>query len=166
MFKLYTKWLKNTTIWLLVILIINVVINVILRYVFDNPIIGLQELEWHLFSAIFLLGISYGLQENSHVRVDIFYDKYSPKLQSLINIIGFIILIIPISVLVIYYGSIFSYDAFIIDEISGDPGGLPYRFIVKSLIPLSFILVLISGVLFLKNNIHIFINHSKISNTR
>jgi TRAP-type mannitol/chloroaromatic compound transport system permease small subunit len=151
--KLYTKWLEATTTWIFIALTINVFVDVVLRYVFNNPIIGLQELEWHLFAAMFLVGISYGLQQNTHVRVDIFYDRFSLKTQSLINIIGFFVFVLPISILIIYYGISFSYDAFIIGETSGDPGGLAYRFIIKSIIPLSFILVLFSGVIFLIQNI-------------
>lgn len=109
-------------------------------------------MEWHLFSALFLLGISYTLQSDAHVRVDIFYANLLPKKQALINIIGFVIFILPISLLITFYGIDFAYGAYEINELSGDPGGLTHRFIIKSIIPISFILVIISGVLFAKDN--------------
>jgi TRAP-type mannitol/chloroaromatic compound transport system permease small subunit len=101
---------------------------------------------------MFLLSIAYGLQNDIHVRVDVFYLNFSPKTQALINIIGSVVFILPISLLITYYGFDFAYLAFEIGEKSGDPGGLYYRFIIKSIIPLSFILVIISGVVFAKNH--------------
>lgn len=109
-------------------------------------------MEWHLFSALFLLGISYTLQSDAHVRVDIFYANLLPKKQALINIIGFVIFILPISLLITFYGIDFAYGSYEISELSGDPGGLTHRFIIKSIIPISFILVIISGTLFAKDN--------------
>ncbi|CAC9649287.1 TRAP dicarboxylate transporter, DctQ subunit, unknown substrate 6 [uncultured Gammaproteobacteria bacterium] len=146
------KALSVTTTTLLLLLIANVFIDVVLRYAFNNSSIALQELEWHLFSAMFLLSIAYGLQNDIHVRVDVFYLNFSPKTQALINIIGSVVFILPISLLITYYGFDFAYLAFEIGEKSGDPGGLYYRFIIKSIIPLSFILVIISGVIFAKNH--------------
>ncbi len=136
-------------------MIANVFVDVALRYVFNNSSIALQEMEWHLFSAMFLLGIAYTLQKNAHVRVDIFYAKFPAKKQALINIVGFFIFILPISLLIVYYGADFAYLAYAIDEKSPDPGGLTYRFIIKSMISVSFILVIISGILFAKDNYRI-----------
>ncbi|MDC9727098.1 MAG: TRAP transporter small permease subunit [Candidatus Thioglobus sp.] len=132
--------------------IFNVFIDVVLRYAFNNSSIALQEMEWHLFSSLFLLGISYTLQHDAHVRVDIFYATFTRKKQALINIIGFVVFILPISLLITYYGIDFAYNAYEINELSGDPGGLTHRYIIKSVIPLSFILVIISGILFAVDN--------------
>ncbi|SMN15470.1 TRAP dicarboxylate transporter, DctQ subunit, unknown substrate 6 [uncultured Candidatus Thioglobus sp.] len=92
------------------------------------------------------------MQSDTHVRVDIFYANLTQKKQALINITGFVIFILPISLLVAYYGIGYSFNAFEIGEISGDPGGLTHRFIIKSVIPLSFILVIISGFIFAHDN--------------
>ncbi|VVH65316.1 TRAP dicarboxylate transporter, DctQ subunit, unknown substrate 6, partial [uncultured Gammaproteobacteria bacterium] len=88
------KALSVTTTTLLLLLIANVFVDVVLRYAFNNSSIALQELEWHLFSAMFLLSIAYGLQNDTHVRVDVFYLNFSPKTQALINIIGSVIFIL------------------------------------------------------------------------
>ncbi|VVM21245.1 hypothetical protein BSPWISOXPB_8042 [uncultured Gammaproteobacteria bacterium] len=103
------------------------------------------------FSDVFTLYCLW-LQNDTHVRVDVFYLNFPPKTQALINIIGSVVFILPISLLITYYGFDFAYLAFEIGEKSGDPGGLYYRFIIKSIIPLSFILVIISGVIFAKNH--------------
>ncbi len=149
----YTKWLENLTIGLLLLTIFTIFIDVVLRYAFNNSSITIQEMGWHLFSAMFLLGISYTLQNDAHVRVDIFYANLSVKRQAWINLIGFVIFVLPISVLIIYNGVDFSYQAFLLNEQSGDPGGLPYRFIIKGVIPLSFILLIMSGLIFVRNNL-------------
>jgi len=150
--RLYTQWLERLTVGLLLLTIANVFIDVALRYGFNNSSIALQEMEWHLFSSMFLLGIAYTLQKDAHVRVDIFYAQFAPKKQALINLIGFVLFVLPISLLITYYGIDFAYSAYTINEQSGDPGGLTHRFIIKSIIPLSFILVIISGGLFAKDN--------------
>ncbi len=149
----YTKWLENLTIGLLLLTIFTIFTDVVLRYAFNNSSIAIQEMGWHLFSAMFLLGISYTLQNDAHVRVDIFYASLSIRKQVWINLIGFVIFILPISILIIYNSVDFSYQAFLLSEQSGDPGGLPYRFIIKSIIPLSFILLIISGFIFAHNNL-------------
>jgi TRAP-type mannitol/chloroaromatic compound transport system permease small subunit len=148
----YARHLETLIIGLLLLTIFNVFANVVLRYAFNNSSIALQEMQWHLFSAMFLLGISYTLQHDAHVRVDIFYAKFARKKQALINIIGFILFILPISILIIYFGIDFTYQAFSLNEQSGDPGGLAYRFLIKSLIPISFILLIISGFMFTADN--------------
>lgn len=148
----YTQWLERLTVGFLLLTIANIFIDVVLRYAFNNSSIGLQEMEWHLFSSMFLLGIAYTLQHDAHVRVDIFYAKFTSKKQAIINLVGFVIFILPISLLITYYGIDFAYSAYAINEQSGDPGGLTHRFIIKSVIPLSFILVIISGGLFAKDN--------------
>jgi TRAP-type mannitol/chloroaromatic compound transport system permease small subunit len=148
----YAQWLENITVGLLLLMIFNIFIDVWLRYIFNNSSIALQEMEWHLFSAMFLLGIAYTLQNDAHVRVDIFYAKFTAKKQALINIIGFVLFVLPISLLITYYSIDFAYLSYEMSEKSADPGGLTHRFIVKSIIPVSFILVIISGALFAKNN--------------
>lgn len=148
----YNQWLERITVGLLLLTIANVFIDVVLRYVFNNSLIALQELEWHLFSTLFLLSIAYALHQDAHVRVDIFYAKFSPQKQSWINIIGFVIFILPINILIVYYGFEFARESFLLNEQSADPGGLYYRFIIKSMIPISAILVIISGFIFAQNN--------------
>ncbi|MBE8189389.1 MAG: TRAP transporter small permease subunit [Candidatus Thioglobus sp.] len=148
----YSQYLENIIIGLLLLTILNVFVDVLLRYAFNDSSIALQELEWHLFSSMFLLGIAYTLQNDGHVRVDIFYAKFSPKKQALINLIGLLIFILPLSLLVSYYGFDFAYQAFLLNEQSGDPGGLTQRFLIKSMIPISFILIIVSGVIFAQNN--------------
>lgn len=122
---------------IMILMVLNVFYDVVSRYFFNNVSIGMQELEWHLFAAMFMFGIGYTLKEDGHVRVDVFYDKMSEHSQAIINILGAIFFALPITVLVLYYGFDYALEAFHMGEGSPDPGGLPYRWIVRSIIPFS-----------------------------
>ncbi len=134
---------------LLLLLIGNVFYDVIMRYLFNDVSIGMQEMEWHLYASIFLLGISYTLSQNAHVRVDLIYERLSPKKQAFIDISGTLVFLIPFCALIAWYGIGFAHEAYTLGEKSGDPGGLPYRWIIKAMIPFSMSLVLISSIGFM-----------------
>jgi len=144
--ELFVKWVGYLAASALAALILLVVYDALMRYLFQTGSIALQELEWHLFDVVIMLGIAYTFQRASHVRVDIFYDQYSDKIRHIVNIIGALFFILPFSLLIIYVGFDFVLISFEQLEASSDPGGLPYRFIVKSLLPIAFILLIIQTV--------------------
>lgn len=148
-FNRLSSFIGKLAATLLLLLLANVFFDVVMRYLFNDVSIGMQELEWHLYATIFLLGIAYTLNENRHVRVDLFYDHVSPQKKAVIDIVGTLILLLPFCLLITYYGVGFASDAYEINEGSGDPGGLPYRWIIKSMIPAAFILVIISSIGFM-----------------
>ncbi|KQB07664.1 C4-dicarboxylate ABC transporter [Vibrio metoecus] len=131
---------------LFILLVVNVVYDVIMRYVFNDVSIAFQELEWHLFAAVFLLGIPYAIKAGGHVRVDIFYERLSLKAQAVIDILGTLFFLLPFCLLVAYFGIDFAKESYELGETSGDPGGLPYRWLIKSMISVSFIFMTISGL--------------------
>ena len=122
---------------LMILMVMNVFYDVLMRYFFNDVSIGMQELEWHLFAAMFMFGIGYTLKEDGHVRVDIFYEKLKPHTQAYIDIVGALLFALPISLIIMYYGYSYAFDAFEMMEGSPDPGGLPYRWIIRSVIPAS-----------------------------
>lgn len=140
--------------WLLLLLVANVFYDVVMRYLFNDVSIGMQELEWHLYSIIFLFGVAYALKTDSHVRVDLVYERLSPRKRAVIDILGTILLLWPFCLLVADYGMAFAYEAFDIGETSGDPGGLAYRWVIKAMIPLSFICMLISSFGFMLRSLN------------
>nr|WP_321266144.1 TRAP transporter small permease subunit [uncultured Sulfurimonas sp.] len=140
----------------MVLMIMNVFYDVITRYVFRVNSIAMQEMEWHLFSVVILLGIAFTLKEDGHVRVDIIYDKLSYRKKALINMLGVVMAILPISLLVGLSSIENATEAYISMEQSGNPGGLQYRWIVKSLIPLSFLMLIITSIGFFIKNLNIF----------
>ena len=132
--------------WLTTLMVLVVFIDVILRYVFNKGNIAMQELEWHLFAMIFLLGAGYTLKKNGHVRVDIFYTNFNERTKAWINLLGPIIFLLPFSLMVIYSSQDFITSSFAVREISPDPGGLPARYILKAMIPLGFFFLFIQGL--------------------
>jgi len=140
------RWVGHIAAVALIALIFLVVYDALMRYLFQSGSIALQELEWHLFDVVIMLGIAYTLQRASHVRVDIFYDRFSERMRCIVNIIGSLFFILPFSLLIIYVGFDFVLISFGQMEASSDPGGLPYRYIVKSLMPLSFLLLIIQTI--------------------
>jgi len=141
------KYLGYFTAFVLSILILLVVYDATARYLFSSGSIALQELEWHLFDVVILFGIAYTLRENTHVRVDIFYASYTDKNKALINLIASLFFILPFSLLIVYIGIEFTLMSFSQMEGSSNPGGLEYRFIVKSLMPLAFTFLALQALL-------------------
>ncbi len=131
---------------LMILLVFNVFFDVVMRYAFNDVSIGMQEMEWHLFASLFMLGVPYALRCEGHVRVDVIYETLSQKKKAIIDIFGTLVLLLPFTLLVGWYGLDFAYEAYDINEGSGDPGGLPYRWIIKSVIPFAFFSMAISGV--------------------
>ncbi len=147
----------------MILLLLNVFYDVVMRYAFNDVSIAMQELEWHLFSTVFLLGIPYAIKENSHVRVDILYDRWSVKTQSYVNLFGAVFFILPFVFLVSYYSINFAVDAYQMGEGSGDPGGLPHRWLIKSLIPFSFIMLGLASLGIIPHSLIILMNPSSSS---
>jgi len=145
-----TKYLGYFTALILVMLVLLVVYDATVRYMFSSGSIALQELEWHLFDVIILFGISYTLKHSAHVRVDIFYSNYSQKTKDLVNIISSVFFILPFSLLIIYISIDFVLLSYEQHEVSSNPGGLEYRFLVKSLLPLSFIFLILQTISHIK----------------
>jgi len=130
----------------LIVLVLLIVYDAMMRYLFSYGSTALQELEWHLFDVVILFGIVYTLKKDSHVRVDIFFEKFPYKVQIIIDLVALLFFIIPFSIFIIYVGFDFVTMSFIQNEASSDPGGLPYRWVVKSLILMTFMLVILQAI--------------------
>lgn len=141
-----TKAIGTLVSWLTLILVMVMVGDVALRYLFSTTSAASFELEWHLFAGIFLLGAAYTLQQDKHVRVDVFYHRFSKKTQGWINLIGTIFLLLPFCSIAFYESLSFVEASFSVRETSADPQGLPARYIIKSAIPLGFLLLGLQGI--------------------
>ncbi len=132
--------------WMTTLLVLNVFYDTIMRYAFKKGNIALQELEWHIFSVIFLIGAAYTLKHDGHVRVDIIYTRLGQRAKAWINLFGTIFFLIPFCLIVMYATSGFIANSWAVREMSPDPGGLPARYILKSMIPLGFFLLMLQGI--------------------
>ncbi|MEN8129214.1 MAG: TRAP transporter small permease subunit [Pseudomonadota bacterium] len=140
---------------LMVLMMVNVFLDAIMRYFFQTGSIAMQEMEWHLFSIVFLFGIAYGLKEDSHVRVDLVYDRLGPKPKAVINLAGAFLFLLPLAFLIIQGSLPFVAEAYNMNEISGDPGGLTHRWLIKAVIPTAFVFLMVSTVGFVVRNINL-----------
>lgn len=143
-----TEHIGKLISWLVLVLVILVGYDVFMRYVFSSGSIAIQELEWHLFSIIFLLGAAYTLKHDEHVRLDILYRSHllNEKHRAWIDALGSLLVLLPFCLLIIISSWPFVSQAFIHNEASPDPGGLPARWLIKSMIPLGFCLLMLQGV--------------------
>ncbi len=125
--------------WTSFALVLVMATNVLLRYLFSTGSVWAQELEWHLLVPISLLGMSYALRHGEHVRVDIFFSNYAEKTKIMLEVatalISFVVCLIVIRLSIPYVLQSWNYS-----EGSANPGGIPYRYILKAFIPFGFAL--------------------------
>ena len=155
-FSNFMGWIAG---FLNLVMLVNVFYDSIMRYFFNTGSIAMQEMEWHLFSIVFLFGMSFTLKEDGHVRVDVLYDNFSPQWKAIVNIGGTVLFLIPLSVLIAEGSYWYVHEAYTSGEISGDPGGLGMRWLIKSVIPASFVFLIISAIGFILHNINMYMGN-------
>lgn len=142
--RLVDPWLIRIgrwTSWLWVLLLAIIVINVVLRYAFGEGRVEFEEVQWHLYATGFLLALGYALLTDSHIRVDVLHERFSPTLQAWVEFYGIVLFLLPFVVLVIVYSVPFVATSFALHEVSNAPGGLPFRWAIKAMLPAGFVLL-------------------------
>lgn len=135
----------RTAAWATLALVLLVGLNVLLRYFLRMGSVSLQELEWHLLAPITLFGMSYAMRHDGHVRVDFIYDRLPGGLRQALDFIAALVTI-AVAVLIMKYSIGYVGQSWRIGEGSPDPGGLPARYLLKSLVPLGFLVLGLQGV--------------------
>ena len=133
------------TLWLALAMIALVAVNVLLRYTMSLGSVWAQELEWHLLAAMIMLGIGHALQRGEDVRVDLFYARYGPRARWWVDLAS-LLLLLAMALLLFKLSLGYVAQSWAVDERSADPGGIPWRWAVKSLIPLGFGMVTLHAV--------------------
>ena len=133
------------TSYLWVLLLSIIVINVVLRYAFDEGRIEFEEIQWHLYSAGFLLALGYAVQTDSHIRVDVLHERFSPNRKAWLEFYGIVLFLMPFTFLVLIFSVPFVAASYELSEISNSPGGLPYRWAIKAMLPIGFALLLLAA---------------------
>jgi len=154
----FNEWTGRLVSWVVVLLVAVVFIDVVMRYAANTSFVFTQELEWHLFGFIFLMGAGYTLLYDQHVRVDVLYQRLSDRGQAWINVLGCLFFLFPGAILIIDTSFEFAWESLIFLEGSPDPGGIPFRFIIKSCVPLGFVLLLFQGVSMFIRNLGVLLN--------
>lgn len=130
--------------WVWLALIAVIVVAVVLRYAFGIGLIELEELQWHLYALGFLVGLVACATRDRHVRVDVLRERMSPRTRSWVDLYGILLLQIPFLVLVFWSALPFVADSFAVGERSASAGGLPFRWLLKSVLPISFALLFVA----------------------
>ena len=139
--------------WLAIPLIFIIIFDIVTRRFLILGSTKLQEMEWHLHTALFLMVIGYAYIKNAHVRIEIIREKYSPFLKSIFETLGILFFLIPYTCLVIYYGLDFVSRSFRMNEVSSALTGLSHRWVIKSFIPLGMFVLFLAGLSILLRNI-------------
>ena len=132
--------------WIWLLLLGTIVFNVVLRYVFGEGRIELEEIQWHLYSTGFLLGIGYTFQADGHVRVDVVHERLGPRMQAWLELYGILLCVLPFTALVLIYAVPFIRSSYALSEVSVSPGGLPFRWLIKSMLFVGFLLLLLAAI--------------------
>lgn len=142
----YSETVGKVLAWLLPLLMLNTCAVVFLRYGLEQGSTYLQELSTYLHATIFMLGAGYTLKRDGHVRVDIFYRRFSQRYKAWINALGTLIFLLPLCGYVVLISWDFVSHAWLIRETSAEPGGIPAVFLLKTLIPLMAVNLALQGI--------------------
>jgi TRAP-type mannitol/chloroaromatic compound transport system permease small subunit len=132
--------------WLTLVMVVVTCAVVTARYLFNFGSIGLQESVMYMHGAVFMLGIAFTLKEQGHVRVDVLYEKFPPRVKVCIDIAGHLLFLIPFSIFVLWTSLEYVSFSWSLRESSGQPGGLPGVYLIKGLIPAMAFLLLLQGI--------------------
>lgn len=141
----FTDLIGRATSWLALGIALVMGGNVLLRYGFSIGSIWMQEFEWHIMVPICLLGMSYALVHGEHVRVDVVFQYFSPRSKHLVNVITAILAML-LAVIVIRLSLPYVWQSWSIGEGTANPGGIDYRYVIKSLIPIGFALFFVQSL--------------------
>ncbi|MCP4380904.1 MAG: TRAP transporter large permease subunit, partial [Hyphomicrobiales bacterium] len=150
----FVKTVGHVVMWANLLLIAAIVAQVSMRYALRWNFPKLDEIQWHFYGLVTMVGISYALVTDSHVRVDLLHMQLSPRARRFIEVTGILTLLTPFIYLMIDQGYDYFYESFRVGESSDSPTGLPYRWILKGVIPASFVLLALATLARLIHDVH------------
>ena len=136
------RWIS----WLAAVLIVVIIVQVVLRYVFGRGLVVLEEVQWHLYAIGIMFGFSYALVHDSHIRLDLLHDRFPKRRKEKFEIFGILFLLLPMIIVILIHSWPFLYDAWRIGERSDAPMGLCCRWFIKAFLPTGFILLGVAAV--------------------
>jgi len=142
----FIDWTGRVVSWLVLAMVLVMFCVVVLRYVFDTGWIALQESISYFHSMVFLLGAAYTLQQNAHVRVDIFYSRLSKTAKAWVDLLGHVFILMPVMVFIIWVSWPYVMDSWDVHESSRQAGGLPGVYLIKSLILIMACLLIVQAM--------------------
>jgi len=154
----FIDWSGRTVSWLSLFLVLVTFIVVVLRYVFDSGSIALQEVTTYLHASVFLIGMAYTMQQEAHVRVDIFYARFSIETKAWVDLCGALFLLLPFMLFITWISWQYISDSWMVMESSREAGGLPGVFLLKSLILVMTLLLSLQAFTQIARNIQTILN--------
>ncbi|MCG6937996.1 MAG: TRAP transporter small permease subunit [Gammaproteobacteria bacterium] len=151
----FIDWSGRTVSWLSIFLVLVMFAVVVLRYVFDSGSIALQEVTTYLHASVFLVGMAYTMQRDAHVRVDIFYSRFSRQTKAWVNLFGAVFFLLPFMLFISWVSWEYIADSWSVLEGSREAGGLPGVFLLKSLILVMTFLLSLQACTQIARNIEI-----------
>ncbi len=136
----------HVVMWTNGILILVIILQVILRYVFGMGLVILEELQWHLYALGIMFGASYAMTKDSHIRVDIVHARLSQKWRQRWDLFGIVFLLLPFVIIIFHQSLDFVYESWRVNERSDAPIGLPWRWAIKGVIPVTFAMLIAAAV--------------------
>lgn len=153
--------IAETTAWLNVVLIGVIIVQVVLRYGFNNGSVVLEELMWHFYAVAFMFGIAYAITNDSHIRVDLIHMNMSRRSQHIIEILGITLLLMPVLFVLFDHSLDWVADSYRVDEGSSSPQGLPHRWIIKSVVPMTVFLMFLAALARLIQEVLLLLHYGK-----
>ena len=154
--------ITTKTAWINMLVMFTILVQVTLRYGFHAGEAWVDEFIWHLY-AFFMFGLSYAITTDSHIRVDIVHMKFTKKKQRIIEVLGIVFLIMPFTIIIFDHSVGWVHHSFMANEFSENTTGLPYRWVVKSLLPISLMLIFIASLSELIKNIVLLIHGENVT---
>jgi TRAP-type mannitol/chloroaromatic compound transport system permease small subunit len=139
-------WSGKLVCWMLVPLVLALTWEVVSRYVFNKPTVWAYDLTFMLYGTFFMLGAAFTLQRKGHVRTDMFYDRWSPRHQAVIDILGYLIIFVPFAGFLVFTGWGYFWKAFQTGETFVSSSWQPITWPFKLAMPVSGVLLLIQGL--------------------
>ena len=161
----FIDWSCRTVSWLSLFLVLITFIVVVLRYVFDSGSIALQEITTYLHASVFLIGMAYTMQQNAHVRVDIFYARFSRQTKAWVDLFGVLFFLLPFMLFISWISWVYIANSWSVFEGSREAGGLPGVFLLKSLILIMTFLLSLQAFTQIARNIETILS-TDISNNK
>ncbi|SVA65676.1 uncharacterized protein METZ01_LOCUS118530 [marine metagenome] len=157
--------ITTKTAWINMLVMFTILVQVTLRYGFHAGEAWVDEFIWHLY-AFFMFGLSYAITTDSHIRVDIAHMKFTRRKQRIIEVLGIVFLIMPFTIIIFDHSVGWVHHSFMANEFSENTTGLPYRWVVKSLLPISLVLIFIASLSELIKNIVLLIHGENVTDNR
>jgi TRAP-type mannitol/chloroaromatic compound transport system permease small subunit len=139
-------WFGELASALWTVLVLVIVLQVLARYAFNMGSIMMEELQWHLYAVGFMLGLSFTEIRERNVRIDVLAERWQPRTRQWVELMGLVFLLLPFCFVIIFYALPFFVSSYSLHEVSAAPGGLPYRWVLKSFIVTAFVLLALAAL--------------------